>query len=168
MSDAFPLRWLIARTAAALLGMTAADGTHRVIDAAPVGVAFWTGVGGAATGLVFALWVHAAAPRQWGTRWYLVTAIGFAVSGWTAPALALGPAGPEGARAAIAAIGWPALALFMGTFAAMFLRFPQPLVTSRAARGIATIGGIFALAVAMPAPWRHVLFPLFLLAAVLT
>lgn len=176
MPDVSSHRWLIARitgalaliaaATAVLLGMTAADGTHRVIDAAPVGVAFWTGVGGAAIGLAFALWIHATAPRQWGTRWYLITAIGFAVSGWTAPALALGPAVPESARAAIAVVGWPALALFMGAFAAMFLRFPQPLVTIRAARRVVAIGGILALVAGVPTQWRHTLFPIFLFAAV--
>jgi signal transduction histidine kinase len=169
-------RWLFVRIAVALaplalatatlLDMTAAGGAGRIVDVAPVGIAYWTGVGGGAIGLAFALWIHAAAPRQWGTRCYLITAIGFAISAWTAATLALGPALPAGVRAGVSAVGWPALALFMGAFAAMFLRFPQPLVSLRASWAILAAGAVFAIVAAVPRGGHYPFFTTFLCSAI--
>ena len=169
MSVPLSHRWLILRIAVALglialatavlLAMPAADGTHRLADVASLGMAYWTVVLGGAIGLSFALWIHAAAPRQWGTRCYLVAGIGFAVSAWATSARVLWPVAPAFIRTALSTTAVAALLLFMGGFVVMFLRFPQALVSQRAARLIVAIGAAAGLAAAVPVVRQRV--PLF-------
>ncbi|MES2044208.1 MAG: ATP-binding protein [Pseudomonadota bacterium] len=142
---------LIACATTALLMLPAADESHRVGEVAALGASYWTFVVGGAIGLCFALWIHAATPHQWGTRWYLVSAIGFAASSWTTASRQLAPLLTAATRGVVGTIGAVALLLFMGGFVAMFLRFPQGLVSQRAARWIIAIGSILGLASTVPA-----------------
>ena len=169
MTAASSPRWLILRIAfalaliacatGALLVLPAADGTHRVGEVVALGATYWTFVIGGALGLSFALWIHAAAPHHWGTRWYLVSAIGFAASSWTTASRQLAPVLTAPTRDFVGTIGAIALLLFMGGFVAMFLRFPQGLVSQRTARWIVAVGSILGIASTVPAVRERV--PLF-------
>lgn len=169
MTAASSPRWLILRIAAALaliacatgalLMLPAADGSHRVGEIAALGARYWTFLVGGAIGLSFALWIRAATPHQWGTGWYLVAAIGFAASSWTTASRQLVPVLTDPTRGIVGTIGAIALLLFMGGFVAMFLRFPQGLVSQRAARRIIVVGSILGLASTVPAVRERV--PLF-------
>nr|WP_299852756.1 ATP-binding protein [Sphingomonas bacterium] len=160
MPGASPLRWLILRIAlalaliaaatAVLLALPAADGSHRIGEVATLDGTYWTLLIGGAIGLSFALWLHAATPRLWGTSWYLVSATGFALSSWATASYHLGPALTAPTRSFVAIIAANALLLFMGAFVAMFLRFPQGLVSRRAARWIIAVGGVVSLASTVP------------------
>lgn len=171
MSVALSHRWLLLRVAialgliafatAALLALPAADGTQSIAEVTHPGMTYWTIVVGGATGLSFALWIYAAAPRQWGTRWYLAAAIGFAVSAWATASYNLGPAAPPLMRTFLSTTAMIALLLFMGAFVVMFLRFPQPLVSHRTARWMIAAGTVVGLASAIPAMRERVpLFPI--------
>jgi signal transduction histidine kinase len=169
MTATSSLRWLILRIAialaliacatAALLALPAADGTHRIGEVVALGATHWTFLIGGAIGLSFALWLHAAAPRLWGTRWYLVAAIGFALSSWATASYRLDPALTAPTRTFLATIAAIAMQLFIGAFVAMFLRFPQALVSQRAARWIIAVGGVVGFASTAPAVRERV--PLF-------
>lgn len=160
MTAASSPRWLILRIAAALaliasattvlLMLPAADGSHRVGEVVALGASYWTFVIGGAIGLSFALWIHAATPHHWGTRWYLVAAIGFAASSWTTASRQLAPVLTDPTRSVVGTIGAIALLLFMGGFVAMFLRFPQGLVSQRAARWIIAVGSILGCGSTIP------------------
>jgi two-component system, NarL family, sensor histidine kinase DevS len=106
--------------------------TGRPRTLAMVPLAFWLALGSGAIGALVGLWVWVLRPRAWAPAMFGLSGIGLFLGCTTLTVAVSSGLGISGRAAHVLMIvNYPASALFTGSLAALFARFPTPLLASR-------------------------------------